>query len=148
MTNGDGVRTRRCERGPVQHYPRRSTRTRRARRRAGSDLYWHATWRTRRITATIRSPQCRRILRPKPHPRHAPFWSALCRPHNSDKTGWSGPHKCNTTTIQLQYKNFFLVSQLYCACADRLCARSPSRVQLHGTHCRPTFVEPKESYTY
>ena len=24
----------------------------------------------------------------------------------------SGPHKCNTTTIQLQYKNFFL----YCSC--------------------------------
>ena len=29
-----------------------------------------------------------------------------------------GPHKCNTTTIQLQYKNFFLVLQLYCTCAD------------------------------
>ena len=30
----------------------------------------------------------------------------------------SGPHKCNATTIQLQYKNFFLVLQLYCICAD------------------------------
>ena len=30
----------------------------------------------------------------------------------------SGAHKCNTATIQLQYKNFFLVLQLYCICAD------------------------------
>jgi len=30
----------------------------------------------------------------------------------------SGPHKCNTTTTQLQYKNCFLVLQLYCTCAD------------------------------
>jgi len=35
----------------------------------------------------------------------------------------SGPHVCNTTTIQLQYKNFFSVLQLYCTCAD-LCNTS------------------------
>jgi len=31
----------------------------------------------------------------------------------------SGPHKCNATTIQLQYKEFFLVLQLYCTFVDR-----------------------------
>jgi len=30
----------------------------------------------------------------------------------------TGPHKCNATTIQLQYKNFLLVLQLYCTCTD------------------------------
>jgi len=29
-----------------------------------------------------------------------------------DSPSYSGPHKCNTTTIQLQHKNFFL----YCSC--------------------------------
>jgi len=59
-------------------------------------------------------------------------WYRLIK--SSWNRGLSGSHKCNTTTIQMQYKNFFL----YCSCIALVRTRAIQR-------CNTSFLQLAEN---